>query len=330
MPRTNDSRTSNAGPAPSAVVRTDNPKDRYASIESAIVSRQDDIALTLAKGIDQSMFIKVALQAITRTPKLLECTPRSFVLALRDAAELGLMPSGLLGEGYLVPYRNHGIMEAQFQPGYLGLVKLARQSGEVLDVEARVVRERDTLDIVFGSNGHVSHRPWIEGRDGPEDPGAYQGAWFRAELKGGVEHVGWMSMAQIEAVRKRSKAADTGPWVTDWEAMARKTVTRAELKWLPRSVSLQRAMEQEDVIEGQADTTVRIIKDASSAQTRLLARAGVAHDDEQGATTPPEDGDQPDGQEAVSEPSQVICGGQSSTGAPCIREEGHPAEHWFA
>lgn len=334
-------RGNRAGPPPveqRAVVAS--PKAAYASIEHVIVNRQQDIVATLAQGIDPTQFLKVALQAITRTPKLLECTPTSFVLALRDAAEMGLMPSGLLGEGYLVPYRNHGVMEAQFQAGYLGLVKLARQSGEVLDVESRVVRERDFLDIAYGSGGHVVHRPWITGRDGEEDPGARQGAWFRAVLRDSADHIGWMSVAEIEAVRRRSKAADTGPWVTDWEAMARKTVTRAELKWLPRSTALTRAMENDDIIEGRAEVVAETLA-VSGAQQRLLARGGITVTPSDEAVVPePAQNDSGAAQDAQVEEATVgDAGGQeqaepasvgrcgamhAATGlGPCVNEAGH-------
>lgn len=349
-------RSSNAGPASNAVARRDddesaqtNPKAAYASIESAIVRRQQDIVATLAKGIDPTTFLKVALQAITRTPKLLECTPASFVIALRDAAELGLMPSGLLGEGYLVPYRNKGVMEAQFQAGYLGLVKLARQSGEVLDVEARAVREKDELDILYGSNGYVHHRPWIEGRSGEGAPGAYQGAWFRAKLANGEEHIGWLSTAQIEVVRKRSKMADSGAWVTDYEAMMRKTVTRSELKWVPRSVALQRYMEHEDIIEGRSEVVTEAIT-ISDAQKRLLAAGGITistdtttidsvvqtapeaqqqveHDDvADDATSAP---DEPLGpSEAVTDDAEPpVCGALSPEGVVCFKDAGHDGPH---
>jgi recombination protein RecT len=253
---------------------------------------------------------------------------------------MGLMPSGLLGEGYLVPYKNHGIMEAQFQAGYLGLVKLARQSGDVLDVEARVVRERDYLDIAFGTGGHVVHRPWIEGRDGPEDPGARQGVWFRAVLRNAPDHIGWMSAAQVEAIRRRSKAADTGPWVTDWEAMARKTVTRAELKWLPRSSALTRAMEAEEIIEGRAE----LVSDAvapSGAQARLLAAGGIAVTEEptaqngSGAASEPEvDTDATDTASAPPEQADAgtaVCGSVADdglmTGAICDLPADHDGAH---
>lgn len=310
-------------------------KAAYQSIEQSIVSRQADIVATLAKGIDPTQFLKVALQAITRTPRLLECTPSSFVLALRDAAEMGLFPSGLLGEGYLVPYRNHGVMEAQFQAGYLGLVKLARQSGEVLDVEARVVRERDFLDIAYGTGGHIIHKPYIQGRDGEEDPGKRQGAWFRAVLRNAPDHIGWMSLAEIDAIRRRSKAADSGPWVTDYEAMARKTVTRAELKWLPRSAALTRAMENDDIIEGRAELVAETVT-LSGAQSRLLAVGGIK------ATSAAENGSGADETRQVDadatteapeapEPSTTLCGSVADdglmTGAVCTLDPGHTGAH---
>lgn len=326
-------RDNRAGPPPvEQRVAVAPPKVAYASIERVIVARQQDIVATLASGLDPTQFLKVALQAITRTPTLLECTPASFVLALRDAAEMGLMPSGLLGEGYLVPYRNHGVMEAQFQAGYLGLVKLARQSGEVLDVESRVVRERDYLDIAYGSGGHVIHRPWITGRDGEEDPGARQGAWFRAVLRDSADHIGWMSVAEIESVRRRSKAADSGPWVTDWEAMARKTVTRAELKWLPRSTALTRAMENDDIIEGRAEVVSDVVSLPSGAQARLLSRGGItvtAEDDEpvQNAPDAPEDPqvDTDATDEAPAAGQAQRCGAMHEGAGlgPCVNEAGH-------
>jgi|GEM_PF-2409220 len=329
-----------AAPPASRAVAID-PREAYASIEESIVRRQQDIVATLAKGLDPVQFMKVALQAITRTPKLLACTPASFVLALRDAAELGLMPSGLLGEGYLVPYRNDGVMQAQFQAGYLGLVKLARQSGEVLDVEARMVRERDELDIVFGTGGHVIHRPYIQGRHGTEGPGDRQGVWFRAALRSGVEHIGWMSIAEVDAIRRRSKAADSGPWVSDYEAMARKTITRAELKWLPRSTTLTLAMEREDVIEGSAEMVAETVAIQSDAQRRLLERGGIKvvglPDDDTTPPDAPQDPEPPKADEDVTatpiEPQGQPAAGTGRCGAmhpatglgPCVNEAGHEA-----
>ena len=50
-----------------------------------------------------------------------------------------------------------------------------------------------------------------------------------------------LSVADIESRRARGGAADNGPWVTDWPAMARKTAVRALEPYLPRSVELTQA-----------------------------------------------------------------------------------------
>lgn len=56
-------------------------------------------------------FTRMALSAINNTPKLAECTPMSFIAALMNAAQLGLEPNTALGQAYLIPYKNRGVLE---------------------------------------------------------------------------------------------------------------------------------------------------------------------------------------------------------------------------
>jgi recombinational DNA repair protein RecT len=42
-----------------------------------------------------------------------------------------------------------------------------------------------------------------------------------------------MTKHEIDAHRGRSKAKNKGPWETDYEEMAKKTVFRSVFKWLP-------------------------------------------------------------------------------------------------
>ena len=70
---------------------------------------------------------------VYRTPKLQECTRDSIFSSILQASELGLDLSPPMGEGYLIPRWNGRakVLECQFQPGYRGLVALARRSGEI-------------------------------------------------------------------------------------------------------------------------------------------------------------------------------------------------------
>ena len=331
-------------------------KQAYADIEQAIRDREDAIVATLAPSISKDRFISVALQAITRSPRLLECTPVSIVKALRDAAELGLEPSGLLGSAYLVPYKNRQTQryEAQLIPGYRGLIDLARRSGEVKTVEARVVRERDDFDFAYGSDQFLRHHPWMNLRGDTEkienvddntgevttltrllDAGPYVAFYALARLTSGEVQFDVMSKAEVDAIRKRSKAADDGPWVTDYVEMGRKTPTRRLLKWLPLNIgALQRALELEDIAESTAVSPSSVTVTAPN-RARLQAALGV-----NGGATSTDDVSEDTREEATVDPDASLDASDDTDGEPstcpaldpfehsrCTKPDGHDGAH---
>jgi len=316
------------------VVRENDPKTQFANIEGLVEVKRDAIVKTLPSTIDPEQFINVALQAVTRTPKLLQCSPASIVKALRDAAEVGLIPSGLMGSAYLVPYWNSSgkTYEAQFQAGYRGLIDLARRSGEVRLIEAHVVRERDLFEFAYGTEGFIRHVPYVNltgeknGVGELLDAGDYVAAYARAVLTSGEEQFEVMSRAEVDAIRRRSKAADSGPWVTDYAEMMRKTPTRRLLKYLPLSASaLTRALELEDAAENTASAPPRRVQAQPVARNALKASLGVL--DEPQAT---ESGDSiEDDAEAIPEHIEAhgtFCGVVTETGT-CIKSPGHDGDH---
>lgn len=282
-------------PPPTSAVVVIDRKAAYSAITSKIDDNEERILSALTPTISRSQFMAVALQAIARSSRLLECTPSSIVLALIDAAELGLVPSGLMGSAYLVPYRNGKtrLYEAKLIPGYRGLIDLARRSGEVRTVEAQVVRQRDAFDYQYGTGQFIRHVPYLNltNERGPEtvddrgevklgvllDGGPYIAVWARAVLASGEEQFDVKGMAFVDRIRARSKSADDGPWVTDYEAMARKTMARQLLKYLPLAVDrLTRALELEDEAE-----TLSVAPDAavSPARNALQKALGVGQED---------------------------------------------------
>src|SRR5690606_17978119 len=176
----------------------------------------------LPRHITPERLARVALTAISSNPRLLECTKESLALALIEAGQLGLEPHGVMGQAYLVPYYNGKTKkyEAQFQVGYRGLIDLARRSGEITKIEARVVREGDHFEYEYGLRPNLVHRP------DPTSQGDVTHVYAIAWLKDAEPIFEVMTRAQVDAIRRRSKAADSGPWVTDYEAMARKTVVK--------------------------------------------------------------------------------------------------------
>ncbi len=199
-----------------------------------------EIEKAAPKHIDAKRMQRIALTAITKNGDLLKCDQRSFAVAVLQAAELGLEPSGALGHAYLVPYGR----ECQLIISYKGMIALARRSGEILSIEARAVYERDTFSVRYGIDATVEHVPYLDG-----DPGKLKFVYAVAKLRDGGVQIDVMNRTQIDAIRTRSRAGQKGPWVTDYDEMAKKTVLRRLFKMLPVSVELAEAVEKGDAIE---------------------------------------------------------------------------------
>lgn len=198
-------------------------------------SRRDQLAAVMPKHVSVDELLRAALVAAVRNPKLFECTKESVLLALTTAASLGLTVSPFGNRGHLVPYGN----VATFIPGYQGLMDLAYRSGRVDLITSDVVHENDKFSIEKGSNPQILHTPCLTGDRGRVV--AYYGLAF---LKGQNRPIfEYMTDAEVEEIRKRSRAGNAGPWVTDRIAMGRKTVLRRLCKYLPFSPDLQKALD---------------------------------------------------------------------------------------
>ena len=112
-------------------------------------------------------FTRIAVSALSNSPALQASTPASFLGALMTAAQLGLEPNTPLGQAYLIPYRNHGQQECQFQLGYKGLIALAYRSGEVSSIQAETVHANDEFVYEMGLEPKLKHIPARKDRGDP-------------------------------------------------------------------------------------------------------------------------------------------------------------------
>jgi recombination protein RecT len=195
-------------------------------IESPEFAAQVEKALP--RHIKPDRFIRVAITAMTRTPKLMECTRESFFNSLLTLSQLGLEPDGY--HAHLIPYKNNktNMMECQLIIDYKGLVDLTMRSGKVANIHADVVCEEDEFSYNMGMV--EAHRVNLR-----KPRGEVYAAYAVVTFKDGTKKAEVMSRDDIEAIRKRSRAGNNGPWVTDWNEMAKKTVFRRLAKWLPIS-----------------------------------------------------------------------------------------------
>ena len=211
------------------------------------------ITAALPRHMDGEKFAKIALTAINKNPKLLDCTRESLMLAMLQSAALGLEPNGR--DAHLIPYGN----QCQFQLDYKGIVQLVRRSGEIADIHCDVVRRGDYFEYRFGKV--VNHVPWFLRDDAkkPAAPGEIYAVYSRVEMKDAGVSCDVMSVEEINQIRdgrsqgykSAKKYNKSHPW--DYEEqggsyceMAKKTVFKRHSKWLPISSELVEALAKED------------------------------------------------------------------------------------
>lgn len=205
------------------------------------------MALALPKHMTADRLARIALTEVRKNPALGRCDQASFLGAIMQCAQLGLEPGGALGHAYLLPFENRKkhITEVQFIVGYRGMIDLARRSGQILSLEARAVYAADKFHVALGLNPDLTHEPAWEA----DDRGPLRFVYSVAKLKDGGTQFEVMSRAEIERVRAKSRAGQSGPWVDHYEEMAKKTVIRRLFKYLPVSIELAGAVEQDERVD---------------------------------------------------------------------------------
>ena len=202
-------------------------------IRNALTRMEPQIRAALPAQITPAKFIRVAQTAINQNRSLLEADRQSLYGACMRAAQDGLLPDGR--EGAIVAYGN----KAQWMPMVAGLMKKVRNSGEISTWSLQVVKEKDEFSYQLGDDERVVHKPALVVR------GKTIGAYSIVTLRTGEKSREFMNLEEIEAIRKRSKATG-GPWQSDYDEMAKKTVARRHSKRLPMSTDLADFIHQDD------------------------------------------------------------------------------------
>lgn len=246
-------------PTVTGVVQGDPPQQP--TLGQRIVSMEHQFALAAPKGVEARQLVRDAMVALSKTPKLAECTPNSVLGGLMTMAQLGLRV-GVLGHGWILPFWNsraewtdgngrqqRGAFEAQLVIGYQGLVELAQRSHQIASISARSVRENDHFDLEYGIDERLVHRP------ATKDRGEATGYYAVVRIKGGGHTFYYMSHDEMLAYRDRFAMAKkdgkvVGPWRDHFEQMALKTCVRQLAKFMPKGTDLAIAL--------AADESVRV------------------------------------------------------------------------
>ena len=285
------------------------------------------IASVLPKHLTPDRFVRIAILATTRTPKLLECDQASLFNALMTLSQYGLEPDGR--RAHLIPFKKNykdsrgqwkERMECQLIIDYKGLAELIMRSGIVSYIHADVVREGDIFEFNMGEI--TRHIPWFLRRDAdrPASQGERFAAYALIRMKDGTTKTEVMSADDILAIRNRSQGwiafekgwAKQSPWDPKEPGiegeMWKKTAFRRASKWLPLSPELRGAVEEEDDVVTPAEPL------KSSPNERLAAVRFASEFEEAGR----EEGGMIDG-DAEPDPSQPLPNASTTpTQAPVV------------
>lgn len=221
-------------------ISTVTPKPR--TVKDLILASKDAISEALPKHLDVDRFARVALTTVKSSKALMQCDAKSLVGALIQCSILGLEPSGMTGEAYIVPFGK----EAQLIIGYRGFMKLARQSGQITNIYSRIVYQNEPFKLTVGTDPKIEHTP-ID----PGERGRPVGAYAVAVFKGGGVAFEYLYKSEIENIGKSSRAfsSPSSPWQRFPDSMWKKTVIRQLAKFLPLSVELQQAVTLDEMAE---------------------------------------------------------------------------------
>lgn len=218
------------------------------NIADMIKVLEPEIRKALPAVITPERFTRMALSAINNNPKLAECSQMSFLAAVMNAAQLGLEPNTPLGQAYLIPFQNKGILECQFQLGYKGLINLAYRNEQLQTIQAQCVYANDEFEYELGLNSKLFHKPALGER------GEMVAVYALFKLQNGGYGFEVMSKQDVDNyAQKYSKAINSSfsPWKSAYTEMAMKTVIKRVLRYAPLKTDFLRAVATDETIKDQ-------------------------------------------------------------------------------
>lgn len=248
----------------------------------------------------ENEFVASLLSVVTNNNLLVKASNESIMTAAMKAAVLNLPIEPSLGQAYIVPYGR----EAQFQLGYKGLIQLAQRSGKYKSINSGVVYKAQ----------FISYNPLFEELEidftQPQDEVIGYFAAFK--LLNGFEKVTYWTKEQAYAHGKRfSKSFNNGPWKSDFDAMAQKTLLKQIIsKYGPLSIEMEQAIVADNETENEKAAPI----DVTPQETESL-------DDVLGNPTVSESESVENPQEAAEESQNKVAVSKTETTTPKVDKE---------
>jgi recombination protein RecT len=221
-------------------------------------------SLLESHNISPAKFTQIVISEIKRNEKLLQAfidNPASMFASILAGAEIGLIPSDMLGEFYLIP-RNLKQSDGKYkqtvccQLGYKGLLNILLRSGDITRIHTEVVYEGDEFTPIYGLEPNIIHKPNF---DVPRSADKIRYAYAVAKMKNGEYQFAVMTRSEIETINKLSKYPNDLYFndkmgINRW--MERKCVLVQLSKMLPKDYYSKKAISIDSMMEGGAMLTL--------------------------------------------------------------------------
>ncbi len=209
------------------------------SLQSFIDKRMDSFQSIAPPHIKFEAEKCFAIQILTNNPYLMKVSienKASLAHAISNVAAIGLSLNPAEKQAYLIPRNvkegNTWVSKVFLEPSYMGLCKLATDSGSIEWVQANCVYANDE----FIDNG-PGDKPTHKYQAFSKDRGDFVGVYCTAKTSNGDYLNTLMDSDDINGIMQRSETGkkNKGPWVTDFSEQAKKTVVRRASKMWPKT-----------------------------------------------------------------------------------------------
>ena len=215
-------------------VATQQPQSLQALMSNAGVMTKLNSVLGSEK--KAAAFASSVISVANGNSLLRNANPMTVLGSAMVAATLDLSVVPTLGMAYIVPYKG----QAQFQLGWKGLVELAMRSGQYKNIIVEEVHEGELVK----KNKFTGDYEFDEDAKTSDNVIGYMANF---QLTNGFSKTIYWTIDEVKAHATKFSQAYRGgrntPWITDFDAMAKKTVLKALLsKFGPKSLQMQQAV----------------------------------------------------------------------------------------
>jgi len=240
------------------------------SLSTFLDKYKGQIANALPKHISPDRMVRLTMTAFSQNAALQKCDLHSIFGSVVVASQLGL-EIGVGGQGYLVPYGG----KATFVPGWQGLVDLVSRAGRAT-VWTGAVYVGDEFDWALGDAPYVKHRPGAGGDTWKEITHVYAVGRVNGSQFPVIEV--WTMDRVVKHLNKFNKVGARHYALEkngqNMEMYARKVVLLQVLKYMPKSIEVQRAVDVATAVDANKhftiDSEMVVVDERDDDQTEVV------------------------------------------------------------